>query len=475
MLIIGAGISGIGAGCHLTMKCPDRSFVILENRESIGGTWDLFRYPGIRSDSDMYTFGYSFKPWTNPKEIAPAEDIKEYLDETVQEFGLSEKIRFRHGVQRLDWSSEEKQWTAQVKDQASGEVKTICAQFVINCTGYYNYDKAHQPDLPGMADFDGPLIHPQFWPEDLDYTGKRVVVIGSGATAMTIVPAMAETARHVTMLQRTPSFVVSRPDDPWVAKMRKWLPDKLTWRIKRTKNLILGTVFYNKCKRQPEKIRQFLVGLANRQLDGAYDANEHFNAPYNPWDQRLCLVPQGDLFNALKTDKASVVTDQIDRIEQSSIKLKSGQEIDADIIVSATGISLRFLGGIDAYRDGERIETKDLVNYRGTMFGNVPNFASIFGYANASWTLKADLSADYFCRLINYMKRNDHQAVTPQLQNGSLQVTPMLNLQSGYIKRNEHALPKFGSESPWHNFEYYVIDFLTIRFGRIKNRVLNFQ
>ncbi|MGB7181884.1 MAG: NAD(P)/FAD-dependent oxidoreductase [Burkholderiaceae bacterium] len=476
VLIIGAGISGIGAGCHLTSKCPDRTFLILENRHALGGTWDLFRYPGVRADSDMFTYGYSFKPWNKACEIARGEAINDYLNETAEQFELKDKIRFQHQVTRLDWSSEKKLWTVSISNHATGDQLSVTSQFVMNCTGYYNFESAHQPALPGQENFTGPIIHPQFWPQDLSYANKRVVVIGSGATAVTIVPAMAETAAHVTMLQRTPGFVLSRPaQDPLVSQLRRWLPDKLVWRIKRTKSLVLGSYFYARCRRQPEKMRGALVSMAREQLGDSADPAIHFNPPYKPWDQRLCLSPDGDLFEAIRNGKATVVTEHIDGLENDGIRLRSGNHLPADIVISATGLAMRFLGGASAYSDGHPIDVKDLVNFRGTLFGNMPNFASIFGYANASWTLKADLSCDYFCRLLNTMRRKGFRVATPDPPPADLPLQPMLNLNAGYVQRSQHAFPSYRLKSPWRNFDYYFQDYLSIRWGRLKPIALKLQ
>lgn len=476
VLIVGAGISGIGMACHLKRQCPDRSFVLLEGRDAIGGTWDLFRYPGIRSDSDMYTFGYAFKPWNAPREIAPAEDIRAYLDETVAEYGLADHIRFNCAVSRLEWSSAKRLWTASCTDKQSGNAVSITSNFVVNCTGYYRYDQAYQPELPGQDQFAGPIIHPQFWPEDLDYSGKRVVVVGSGATAVTLVPAIAKDAEHVTMLQRTPSFVVTRPEqDPLVTRLKGRLPDRLVWRIKRTKNLLLGALVYFRCQRNPEKVRQFLIDLANQQLGDAVDASVHFNAPYKPWEQRLCLVPNGDLFRALRSGDADVVTDHVAGFAHDAVILKSGKQLPADLVVSATGLKLRFLGGIETFVDGNKVQTGDLVNYRGTLFGGIPNFASIFGYANASWTLKADLSANYICRLLNHMRRRKLSVATPVLPARTMTKRPLLNLSSGYVKRAIQDFPQSGDRGPWQNFNYYLLDFLATRLGRINNAALQLR
>lgn len=477
VLIVGAGISGIGAGCHLSMKSPDQSFMILEGRKDLGGTWDLFRYPGIRSDSDMYTFGYSFRPWNEGKDIAPAENIKRYLRETAHAYEVDKKIRYEHKVQRVEWLSEKKQWLVNVKNLGSGEEFQISCKFLMCCTGYYNYDKGYLPEFKGYDDFKGEIAHPQHWPENLDYQGKKVLVIGSGATAVTLVPSMTDKAEHVTMLQRSPTYVVTRPAEDPVAKfLNRWLPASWAHRLARIKNVFLSHYIFTKAKKKPDKVREYLRDMVKDEVGDAVDVDVHFNPKYNPWDQRLCMVPDGDLFKVLKNGKASIKTDHIDCFTETGVKLQSGEQITADIIVPATGLTLQFLGGIDTYIDGEPVNSGDLVSYKGMMFGNVPNFAAVFGYTNASWTLKADLSSDYICRLLNYMKNQNHSVVVPKLDQELPEPLPMIgNLNSGYIMRSIDIMPKQGHEYPWRNQDSYIRDFFAIRFGKLNDQVLDFS
>lgn len=477
VLIIGAGISGIGAACHLRMKSPDRDFVILEGREDLGGTWDLFRYPGIRSDSDMYTFGYSFRPWNEGKDIAPAENIKRYLKDTAHAYQVDERIRFQRKVVKVEWFSDQKQWVADVENVVSGEVFQMSANFMLCCTGYYNYDRAYLPEFEGYNSFKGEVAHPQFWPEELDYTDKNVLVIGSGATAVTLVPSMTDKAAHVTMLQRSPTYVFTRPGEDAIAVfLKRCLPDSWAHRLTRIKNVFLGHYVFTMAKNKPEKMKAFLRDMVKTEVGDAVDVDVHFNPSYQPWDQRLCLVPDSDLFEVLKNGKASIKTDHIECFNETGVKLKSGEQIDADVIVPATGLSLQFLGGIDAYKDGELIPTGELLNYKGMMCGDMPNFGVIFGYTNASWTLKADLTADYFCRLLNHMKKKSYSVVVPSLEGVSDYREPMIgNLKSGYIMRSADIMPKQGDKVPWRNQDSYIKDYFAIKFGRLNDDILKFH
>ncbi|MEX0280826.1 MAG: flavin-containing monooxygenase [Arenibacterium sp.] len=474
VLIVGAGISGIGQGCHLVQKRPGATFAIVEGRERLGGTWDLFRYPGIRSDSDMFTFGYRFRPWKSPQDIAPGPDILAYLNETVDEYGLRDRIRLQTRVTALNWSSAEKRWIATLHP-AQGEPYEIAARFVVSCTGYYNYDHGHLPDFDGYDDFKGVIAHPQHWPEDLDYAGKRVIVIGSGATAVTIVPTMAETAAQVTMVQRSPSYVFSRPGVDKVADvLRRVLPWRWAYKLSRIKNILLSIYLYSVSQRKPDKIRAYLRKLAVDELGEDFDVDTHFNPTYGPWDQRLCLIPDGDLYKSLKSGRAEIVTDHVDRFTESGLRMKSGKEIDADIIVPATGLQIQFGGGMDVSLDGVPLEPADHLVYRGMMVSNVPNFAVTFGYTNASWTLKADLTADYVCRLLAQMEKRGVDVVTPRLDGMPDRTQPLVGLQSGYLLRAQHLLPKSGTESPWKNHENYISDMLSIRYGKFDDGVLAF-
>src|SRR5437879_9225672 len=419
VLIVGAGLSGIGAGYHLQRSCPAKSFVILEGRDCIGGTWDLFRYPGIRSDSDMFTMGYSFKPWIEPKAIADGPRILNYVRETAAENGIDNKIRFNHRVKRASWSSPDARWTVEAERSRGGEGAAEIVRFTCNflfmCSGSYKYEEGYTPEFSGSKDFKGRIAHPQKWTDDIDYAGKRVVVIGSGATAVTLVPAMADSgAKHVTMLQRSPTYMAVRPSkDPFATKMRRRLPLKLAYMVTRWKNVLLGMYFYQMCKRKPERVKELLLGYVRQFLGPDYDIGTHFTPRYNPWDQRLCLVPDADFFRGIRQGKVSVVTDHIETFTESGIRLKSGQELEADLIVTATGLVLVPLGGVKLTVDGRAVDPAKTFIYKGMMYSDVPNLASVFGYTNASWTLKADLVCEYVCRLLNRMDRTGLRQCTP--------------------------------------------------------------
>ncbi|MEM1161101.1 MAG: NAD(P)/FAD-dependent oxidoreductase [Pseudomonadota bacterium] len=474
VLVIGAGLSGIGQACQLIRKAAWASFAILERRERLGGTWDLFRYPGIRSDSDMFTFGYRFRPWSDPKDIADGPSILKYLQETADEYGVHDKIRYRSNVVSMDWSSAEKRWIATVETEE--ETYLISARFVSSCTGYYNYDEGYLPEFDGYEDYKGVVAHPQKWPEDLDYTGKTVLIIGSGATAVTLVPAMAGDARHVTMLQRSPTYIFSRPAEDAVATfLRRFLPNSWAYKICRVKNVLLGIYIYWMCKRSPDKIRKYLRKMAVDELGPGFDVDTHFKPAYDPWDQRLCLIPDGDLYRVLKAGNASVVTDHIDRFTETGVALKSRNIIDADIIVPATGLQIQFLGGMQVTMDGTPLDPADHTVYRGMMLSGVPNLVVTFGYTNASWTLKSDLTADYVARLVNRMRDKGAEQVVPELPNGGVEEGQLLGLNSGYLLRAQHMLPKAGAEKPWKNHENYVSDMLSIRYGSMDDGVLAFS
>lgn len=477
VLIIGAGISGIGMACHLNMKSPNQNYAIFEGRDSIGGTWDLFRYPGIRSDSDMYTFGYSFRPWTEGSDIAPADAILRYLQGTVTDYKLADKMRFKHRVQNVNWLTADNRWLVDYTIGDSEEVKQLSCKFLLSCTGYYNYDQGYLPEFKGYDDFKGGIAHPQHWPEDLDYSGKKVLVIGSGATAVTLVPSMADTAAHVTMLQRSPTYVITRPArDPIAKFLHSVMPDSWAHKLARVKNVFLSWFLFTKSKSSPDKMRAYLREQVKKELGDSVDVDTHFNPSYDPWDQRLCMVPDSDLFKVLKDGSASIVTDHIDCFTETGVKLKSGTSIEADIIVPATGLSLRFLGGMTMSIDGEAVNVGDLMNYKGMMFGNIPNFSSVFGYTNASWTLKSDLTSDYICRLLNHMDKHQLQRATPSLEGTNLEKLPMIgSINSGYIKRAEAIMPKQGAELPWRNQDNYYRDYFTIRFGKLDDGVMKFH
>lgn len=475
VLIVGAGLSGIGAAYHLQKNCPTKSYVILEGRDRSGGTWDLFRYPGIRSDSDMYTLGYSFKPWTDAKAIADGPAILKYVRETASENQIDRNIRFGHMVKGASWSSEDATWTVEA-ERAGGERVRITCNFLFMCSGYYDYEGGYTPDFEGVSDFKGQIVHPQEWPEDLNYSGKRVVVIGSGATAVTLVPEMAKDAAHVTMLQRTPTYVVSRPEEDRLANwLRRNLPAKLAYGITRWKNVLFGMFFYNYCRTKPEKAKDLILRGVREQLGPDFDVETHFTPNYNPWDQRLCLVPNGDLFKALKEGSASVITDQIARFTEKGILLKSGKELEADIIVTATGLRLKVLGGLALTVDGSEINLSETMTYKGMMYSDVPNLASAFGYTNASWTLKCDLTCEYVCRLLNIMDERGMKQATPRLNDPEVQPEPWLDFSSGYVQRSIAMFPKQGTKKPWKLHQNYALDLMSLKFGQVEDGVMEFS
>lgn len=479
VLIVGAGISGIGQAFHVQDKCPGKTYAILEGRADIGGTWDLFRYPGIRSDSDMHTLGFNFKPWTAAKSIADGPSIMAYLNETVDEFGIREHIRFNSLVISASWSSDEARWTVTYTDKTTGETHTATANFLSMCAGYYSYKGGYRPDFPNETAFKGRIIHPQHWPEDLDYAGKKVVVIGSGATAMTLVPSMADEAGHVTMLQRSPTYVVARPDRDAVANtLRKILPDSLAYSITRWKNVVMQGFFYNRTRTKPEKVKTSLLQMAEKELGDADIVAKHFTPEYNPWDQRLCLVPNGDLFESIKSGKASVVTDHIEHFDETGIQLKSGERIDADIIVTATGLNLVILGEVDFAVDGQPVNFADTWSYKGMGYSDVPNLVSTFGYINASWTLRADLTAEYVCRLINQMDETGTRQCTPRLRDSdqSMPARPWIDdFSAGYMQRVMHLFPKQGDREPWINPQNYQKDKKMFRDGPVDDGAMVFS
>ncbi len=474
ILIVGAGISGIGAAVHLGKRCPGNSFAIVEARERLGGTWDLFRYPGIRSDSDMYTLGYNFKPWTSRQAIADGPNIMAYLHETVEEYGLDRHIRYQQKVVRASWSSAEAMWTVDLA-HGDGSNSTLKCRFLFMCSGYYHYDEVHNPEFLGRDDFKGQIVHPQFWPEDLDYAGKKVVVNGSGATAVTLDPAMPETAGHVTMVQRSPSYVASRPgEDKFAIFLRKILPSKLAYLITRWRNVLMQLFFFNLARKRPKRIRKVLLNMVREELGPDYDM-KHFTPRYNPWDERLCAVPDSDLFNVIRDGKASVVTEHIDRFVEEGILLKSGELLEADIIVTATGLKLLTGGSADFEVDGEPINFGETVNYKGVMFSGVPNLGMTMGYTNSSWTLKADLTSEYICRLLNFMDANGHDFATPTLpDDGSIELQPLIDFSSGYIQRAVADMPKQGQEKPWRLNQNYPLDIINLRFRTVDDGALVF-
>ena len=466
VIIVGAGLSGIGAAHHLQQRCPDRSYLVLEARASMGGTWDLFRYPGIRSDSDMHTLGYSFRPWTKAKAIADGPSIRDYIEDTAREGGIDRRIRFGHRVTAMAWSTADARWTV-TAEGPDGAVTFTC-NFLHMCSGYYDYDRGHAPQFAGQDDFAGLIIHPQFWPQDLDYTGKRVVVIGSGATAVTLVPEMAKTAAGVTMLQRSPTYVVSRPGQDALANwLRAKLPGKAAYGVTRWKNVLFGMFFYRMTRKRPEKVKAKLLDQVREHLGPDYDVATHFTPRYNPWDQRLCLVPDADLFDAIKAGRAQVVTDTIERFTRDGILLTSGKELPADIIVTATGLEVKLLSGITPTVDGVAKDLSKSLQYKGMMFSDVPNLAFTFGYTNASWTLKADLVAMYLCRILNTMKKRGVRQATPRIGDTSIMPEPFVDFSSGYIQRVADQLPKQGNRKPWRLNQNYALDVMALRFGSV--------
>jgi monooxygenase len=468
VLIVGAGLSGIGTACHVEANCPEKAYAVLEAREAIGGTWDLFRYPGVRSDSDMFTLGYSFRPWSEAAAIADGPSIRNYVRETAREHGVEDKIRFQHRVVRADWSSEEARWTVEAERTDTGESVTLTCDFLLGCTGYYRYDQGYLPHFEGRERFHGSIVHPQHWPEGLDYDGKRVVVIGSGATAVTLVPAMAERAAHVTMLQRSPSYVVTLPaEDSMATLLRRLLPAKATYALVRWKNVLLMMATFNLSRWKPDFMRRVIRNGVIKRLPEGYDVDTHFNPHYNPWQQRMCLVPDSDLFDAIANGSATVVTDGIETLTETGLKLSSGKELEADVVVTATGLSVLLLGGMDVSLDGEPVDFSKTVAYKGMMICGVPNLALTLGYTNASWTLKCDLVAQYVCRLINHMDEHGYDVCTPEPPGPSVATEPFIDFNSGYVLRSIDILPRQGATRPWRLHQNYFRDVRLLKHGPV--------
>ena len=467
VLIVGAGLSGIGAAYHLQQKFPRKRYAILEARESIGGTWDLFRYPGIRSDSDMYTLGYRFRPWLADKAIADGSTILQYVKDTATDNGIDKHIRFGHKVVRTEWSTADARWTVIAERTDTGETVTLTAGFVLNCSGYYRYDEGYTPEFAGRERFAGQIIHPQHWPEGLDYAGKRVVIIGSGATAVTLAPSMAADAEHVTMLQRSPTYIVSMPaTDKLANKFRRHLPTRTAYALTRAKNVSFATAIYQLCQRYPEAMKKRIRQMQEGWLPKGYDIDTHFTPSYNPWDQRLCLVPNGDLFRSIRKGEVSIVTDHIDTFTERGLKLKSGEELDADIVITATGLNLLAFGGVQLVVDGQEVELAKTMAYKGMMLSGVPNFAYIVGYTNASWTLKADLVCEYVCRLLDRMDRKGDTWCVPE-RDPSVDEVPFLDFAAGYVLRSVDSFPKQGSKAPWRLRMNFFRDLVSLRHGSI--------
>jgi monooxygenase len=476
VIVVGAGISGIGAAYYLRRDHPGRTFALLEAREALGGTWDLFRYPGVRSDSDLHTFGYEFKPWRDEQAIADGDKILAYLRETAAEYGIDKKIRYRTKVLDACWSSEDGRWTVVTENTATGERSTLTASWLFCAGGYYRYDKGWTPDLPGLERFRGPVVHPQHWPEDLDHTGKRVLVVGSGATAVTLVPALAERAAHVTMLQRTPTYVLPVPGvDKLAGRLRALLGEERAYAIVRRKNIRKQRLVWLLCQKYPRTARRLIRYVNARMLPEGYPVDEHFNPPYDPWDQRLCVVPDGDLFHAIRRGTASVVTDRVDGFTGNGVRLESGREIEADVVVTATGLDVQAMGGITLTVDGAPVRLPDTVTYKGMMLSGVPNFAYAVGYTNSSWTLKVGLLCEHFCRLLAHMDAHGHTTARPVVADPEMPTRPFLDFGAGYIRRVLDQLPRQGDRLPWLTSMSYTDDVKLLRHLPVEDPELHFE
>lgn len=476
VLIVGAGLSGIGAAHYLQTECPDHTYNILEMRSSIGGTWDLFRYPGIRSDSDMYTLGYAFRPWKEQKAIADGPSILKYIRDTAEEEGIADNIKYNHKVVRVNWSSEEIKWYVEVEQTQTGEKLSLSCNFLMMCVGYYNYESGYTPAFEGRDRFQGRVVHPQRWTEDIDYENKKVIVIGSGATAVTLVPELAKKATSVVMLQRSPTYVVSRPAiDPVANWIRKTLPTKLTYHIVRWKNVLMGLLFYKLARSRPDLVKNSIAKGIEQELGTDYDVKTHFSPKYNPWDQRLCLVPDSDLFKSIKSGRTEVVTDHIETFTEKGILLKSGKELEADLIVTATGLRMEMMSGQELCMDGKPVNSSEKFVYRGMLLSDVPNLAFAIGYTNASWTLKSDLVCQYFCRLLNHMKKTGKKQFVTRMTDPSVQAEPLMDFNSGYVLRAVKALPKQGSKRPWKLHQNYPLDILNFKYSSLKDGALEFR
>ena len=461
VLIVGAGISGIDAAYRLRERCPRKSWLIVEARERVGGTWDLFRYPGVRSDSDMFTLGFPFRPWHSDLAIVGGEDIRAYIEDTAREFGIFDKIRFSERVTRASWSSDQARWTVETK-----ESEYTCS-FLYLASGYYDYVQGYRPTWPGEDEYQGRIVHPQAWPEDLDYAGKRIAVIGSGATAVTLVPALADKAAQVTLVQRTPSYIVARPaQDPVARGLQRLLPKRLADPLIRWKNILLTIFMYGRARRKPERVAHWIREQIRNQLPGSYPVERDFSPPYNPWDQRLCLVPEGDIFSAMRDGKVSIETGAINRFTRTGLRLATGQDIQADMIVTATGLNMKLAGGIALSIDGEPVSLPQHMIYKGMMLSGMPNLFVSFGYANASWTLRSDLTARSVCRLLNRMDRKGFKVCTPAFDS-DVHSRPLLPLNSGYVTRAQGSLPTQGHRDPWIVRQNYVKDLAAMSLRRI--------
>ncbi len=476
VVIVGAGLSGIGAAHHLQASCPGRTYAILEARDAIGGTWDLFRYPGIRSDSDMYTLGYAFRPWEEAKALADGPSIRRYIRDTAGEDGSDRRIRFGHRVVRAEWSTPQARWTVEAERTDTGETVRMTCGFLFMCSGYYRYDSGYAPEFRGAERFAGRIVHPQQWTDDVDYADRRVVVIGSGATAVTLVPAIAQTAAHVTMLQRSPTYIVAVPgEDPIAALVRRFLPARLAYPVVRWKNVLLTMLVFQLSRRRPGFVKRLIRRGLERQLPAGYDIDTHFTPRYNPWDQRMCLVPDGDLFTAIRDGRASVVTDTIETFTERGLRLASGAELDADLIVTATGLNVQTLGGMSLAVDGREVELSQTLAYKGMMLSGVPNLALSFGYTNASWTLKCDLTCEYVCRLLNHMAAHGYEQCVPRNRDPARPTEPFIDLSAGYVQRSIAKFPRQGRATPWRLHQNYARDIAMLRYGSLEDEAMEFS
>ncbi|MBL6649557.1 MAG: NAD(P)/FAD-dependent oxidoreductase [Flavobacteriaceae bacterium] len=476
VIIIGAGISGIGAACHMRRNCPNKSFLILEGRANLGGTWDLFKYPGVRSDSDMYTFAYKFKPWTNKDTISDGKNILKYLNETTLEFDLEKKIKYNHWINEINWSSTKNEWKVSGFDNHNKKPIHFQCKFLMSCTGYYDYSNGYTPNFNGLKNYKGNFIHPQKWNDDVDYSNKNVVVIGSGATAITLIPSLSKKANHVTMLQRSPTYLMNLPKkDKFLNFLFRLIPSKFAHFISRWKYIIRQIYFYKISKLRPKEVKSFIKKEIKQFLPKNFDIETHFNPKYNPWDERICVVVDNDLFNSISEEKCTVVTDQIKCFKENSILLESGKELKADLVISATGLNLKFMGGIKIKIDNKTIDTSKLVSYKGMMLQNIPNATIVFGYTNASWTLKIDLVCEYFCRIINYMDKHKLNSFVTEINDKNVETEPSIELNSGYVKRASKILPKQGKKYPWKLNQNYIKDMISLKFKKIEDGYINFK
>lgn len=476
VIVVGAGLSGIDAAYHLQTSCPGKTFTVLESRSNMGGTWDLFRYPGIRSDSDMFTLGFPFSPWENPKAIADGPAILQYIKDTAAKFGIDKKIQYNHQVTDANWSDEEKMWTLSIAQHASVMNTTIKCGFLVMCSGYYDYDNGYLPEFAGYNDFKGRIVHPQKWTPDIDYTGKKVIIIGSGATAVTLVPELSKKAAHVIMLQRTPTYIMTLPSVDKVAGFFQWiLPQKIAYSVVRWKNILLGIAFFNASRKWPKAIGRFIQKNAKKEIGEKYNAKD-FSPPYNPWDQRLCLVPDSDLFKSIKEGKAEIVTGHIERFTEKGILLKSGKELDADLIVTATGLQVKLLGGMKVRINGVEGDSGSTHAYRGVMLSDVPNFAFMVGYTNASWTLKCDLSARFVTKVLNYMDNTGKKVCIPRFDSQLFKTEPLLDFNAGYVLRALEKVPKQGSAHPWKVYQNYIKDLMSLEWeNSVQDKFLEYR